>query len=72
MCKFFIDFFIKNLEKMPILLIFPQFLLRNHLVLSVATTALPYRMALASIILKQRLLLIYLIYNIKADSHFYA
>ena len=57
---------------MPILLIFPQFLLRNHLVLSVATTALPYRTALASIILKQRLLLIYLIYNIKADSHFYA
>ena len=34
---------------MPILLIFPQFLLRNHLVLSVAATAIPYRTASASI-----------------------
>lgn len=37
---------------MPILLIFPQFLLRNHLVLSVAVTAIPYRTALASITLE--------------------
>lgn len=71
MCKFFIDFFIKNLEKMPILLIFPQFLLRNHLVLSVATTALPYRAALASITLEATSAP-YIPYIIKADPHFFA
>ena len=37
---------------MPILLIFPQFLLRNHLVLSVAITAILYRTASASITLE--------------------
>lgn len=37
---------------MPILLISPQFLLRNHFVLSVAATAIPYRTALASITLE--------------------
>lgn len=50
---------------MPILLIFPQFLLRNHLVLSVAATAIPYRTALASITLEAASApYIYLIYNI--------
>lgn len=50
---------------MPILLIFPQFLLRNYLVLSVAATAIPYRTALASITPEAASApYIYLIYNI--------
>jgi len=50
---------------MPILLIFPQFLLRNYFILSVAATAIPYRTALASITLKAASApYIYLIYNI--------
>ena len=50
---------------MPILLIFPRFLLRNyHFLSSVAAARVPYRTALASITLKERLLPIYLIYNI--------